>query len=229
MENESKKMINLTKLAKNHLMEDESIKHKILGMLDGNVKEKKVAINGIFLATNMRLFFCNKKESVSFEYNKISAVELVEKKLTSPTISFLYNGDKTGIKFAEQGDIDGFVQFLEIPKIDKMIDFSQLETEQKNEKKTSTTKQIKETKCTCSACGKVWYYGKEESIKNYGEKLESFGASMSNAGKDMMCCTGCLPALFMPQKQEKEVKDLDKCPDCGSKAVNKELVVHNVE
>lgn len=90
-------------------------------------------------------------------------------------------------------------------------------------------KQIKETKCTCSACGKVWFYGKEEAFKNFGEKLENVGNSMSNTGKDMMCCSGCLPALFIPNKQKKEVKDLNQCPECGSKAVKKEVVVHNVE
>lgn len=91
------------------------------------------------------------------------------------------------------------------------------------------TKQIKETKCTCNACGKVWYYGKEEALQNFGEKMESFGSSMSNTGKDMMCCGGCLPALFIPEKQVKEVKDLNRCPECSSKAITKETVVHNVE
>lgn len=90
-------------------------------------------------------------------------------------------------------------------------------------------KQIKETKCTCNACGKVWYYGKEESLKNFGEKLENVGSSMRNTGKDMMCCSGCLPAAFIPNQHEKEVKDLNQCPECSSKAVKKEVVVHNVE
>lgn len=90
-------------------------------------------------------------------------------------------------------------------------------------------KQIKETKCTCNACGKVWYYGKEDVIQNFSDKMGSVGNSMSNAGKDLMCCTGCVPALFIPNKPEKEVKDLDRCPECSSKAVKKEVVVHNVE
>lgn len=90
-------------------------------------------------------------------------------------------------------------------------------------------KKIKETKCTCKACGKVWHYGKEEAFQNLGEKMENFGNSMSNTGKNMMCCSGCLPALFIPEKQEKKIKDLNQCPDCGSKAVKKEVVVHNVE
>jgi len=42
----------------------------------------------------------------------------------------------------------------------------------------------------------------------------------------MMCCTGCVPALFIPNK---EVVNLDKCQKCGSKAVRKETVEHEVQ
>ncbi|HLR58862.1 MAG TPA: hypothetical protein VK094_00090 [Pseudogracilibacillus sp.] len=96
-------------------------------------------------------------------------------------------------------------------------------------KKEKNVRKIKETKCTCNACGNIWYYGKAEKLENTGDKLQSAGNSMSNAGKDMMCCTGCLPALFIPPAEEKKVKDLDQCSDCGSKAVKKEVVEHVVE
>lgn len=90
-------------------------------------------------------------------------------------------------------------------------------------------KKIKETKSTCKACGHIWYYGKDEVTSNFGDKMQNLGSEMSNAGKDVMCCTGCLPALFIPEKKIKQVQDLDKCPKCGSKAVTKEQVVHEVE
>ena len=80
------------------------------------------------------------------------------------------------------------------------------------------SKQIKETKATCQACGNVWFYGKQDQTEN-------FGNAMSNCGKSLMCCSGCWPALFM---HDKDVVDLGKCPKCGSRAVNKEIVVHNV-
>lgn len=104
-------------------------------------------------------------------------------------------------------------------------------SERKLEKKKQEkkTRKIKETKCTCSACENVWYYGKAEEFENMGEKLQSAGDSMSNIGKDMMCCGGCWPALFMPQAEEKKVRDLDQCPNCGSRAVKKEVVEHVVE
>ena len=79
-------------------------------------------------------------------------------------------------------------------------------------------KKITETRCTCRTCGDVWHYGKSD-------ELESAGAAMSNLGKSMMCCGGCLPAAVIP---EKKVVDLGRCPKCGSRAVSKEQVVHEV-
>jgi hypothetical protein len=83
----------------------------------------------------------------------------------------------------------------------------------------NSSKQIKETKCTCAACGNVWYYGKQEM-------LDFTSASLQNEGKAMACCcSGCLPALFIP---DKKAVDPSKCPKCGSRAVHKEDVIHNV-
>jgi len=90
-------------------------------------------------------------------------------------------------------------------------------------------KKIKETKCTCKACNEVWFYGKQEALDNFGERMKNAGNTMSNTGNDMMCCTGCLPAAFIPSKPTNKVKDLNRCPNCGSKAVKKETVVHEVE
>lgn len=226
---ESKKMIKLTDQAKEHLNKDENIEFKVLGAFDGKINGKTVYSNGIFLATDKRLFFYGKKHNHSFNYKDISSVELIEKKMVGPTIIFYDNNDKVSIQFAEQGNLEGFVKFLKHPVFDETGDFSQFAVKQTSRKKTAQVKQIKETKCSCSACGNIWYYGKGEAMENFGEKMENFGKSMSNTGTDMMCCGGCLPALFIPDKQVKEVKDFNKCPECGSKAIKKEIVVHNVE
>lgn len=86
------------------------------------------------------------------------------------------------------------------------------------EKPKPKTRQITETKATCKACGNVWFYGKSDS-------LEQFGNASSNCGKSMMCCT-CSPcAMFIPNQK---VTDLNKCPKCNSKAVNREKVTHDV-
>lgn len=80
-------------------------------------------------------------------------------------------------------------------------------------------KKISETKCTCTACGNIWHYGKSDEMQNVGN-------AMQQAGKSLMCCTGCFPALLIPTKT---VNDLNKCPKCGSKAVKKEKIVHEVD
>src|SRR5664280_2502223 len=80
------------------------------------------------------------------------------------------------------------------------------------------TKSVSETKCTCVACGRVWYYGKLEA-------LDSVSDSLLNVGKNLMACgTCCWPAFFF----DKKVVDYNKCPDCGSKAIRKETVVHEI-
>ena len=85
-------------------------------------------------------------------------------------------------------------------------------------KKNPKTKIITETRHTCNVCGNVWHYGKQEQLQNVGN-------AMSNAGKGMMCCTGCVPAVFIP---DKKVVDLNKCPSCGSKNIRKEQIAHAV-
>ena len=79
-------------------------------------------------------------------------------------------------------------------------------------------KKIRETRVTCTACGSVGHYGK-------AEELESAGAILSNVGKSMMCCTGCVPAVVIP---DKKVVDLNQCQKCGSRAIRKEIVEHEV-
>lgn len=79
-------------------------------------------------------------------------------------------------------------------------------------------KKIRETRVTCSSCGAVSHYGK-------ADELQSTGAALSNAGKSMMCCTGCAPAALIPNQQ---AVDLNKCPKCGSRAISKEIVEHEV-
>ena len=78
---------------------------------------------------------------------------------------------------------------------------------------------IQETRCTCKACGNVWYFGKEEVTVQTANAL-------NNCGKSMMCCTGCAPALLIP---DKPMIDLNQCPKCNSRAVEREVVTHEVD
>jgi DNA-directed RNA polymerase subunit RPC12/RpoP len=79
-------------------------------------------------------------------------------------------------------------------------------------------KKNKGTKCICKACNKVWYFGKEEVREKRSNQLH-------NASKGMMFCSGCFPAVLI---RDKEVKNLNKCSNCGSKAIIKEKIIHNV-
>jgi len=100
----------------------------------------------------------------------------------------------------------------------KTLNTKTKELVKKLEKKPEKPKGIKETKCTCSACGNVWFYGKQE-VQDQKANVAS------NAGKALACCGGCWPALLIPDKQ---IIDLNKCPKCGSKAVKREEVMHHV-
>lgn len=90
-------------------------------------------------------------------------------------------------------------------------------------------KVITETKCTCKGCGNVWYYDKQDERQAKADKMQAVGNEMSNAGKNMMCCGGCLPAAFIPEKEKVKPRDLNVCDKCGSKAVEKETVEHHVD
>lgn len=89
-------------------------------------------------------------------------------------------------------------------------------------------KKITEIKATCKACGNVYYFGKNAEMDYKFKKIDNFGKSLENAGTDMMCCGGCLPAAFAPKKQKDALVDPAKCPKCGSKAITKEKVTHEV-
>ena len=99
---------------------------------------------------------------------------------------------------------------------DEKISFDK--TEPLPKRGSISTKQIQETRCTCLACGKVWHYGKSEVYGNYA-------AMCRNAGKTVSACTCCWPMSYM----SREKTDINKCPSCGSNAVKKEQIVHEVE
>jgi hypothetical protein len=79
------------------------------------------------------------------------------------------------------------------------------------------SKTISETKCTCTACGEVWYFGKREAQQN------ALNAT-SNLGQDLSCCS-CPCLFFWPRTP---VKNLLQCPRCKSLAVSTEVVSHVV-
>ncbi len=78
-------------------------------------------------------------------------------------------------------------------------------------------KMVKETKCTCNSCGKVWYFGKQEQIQEGAR-------AVTTASSACLCpCLGCLSAIF-----GKRPKDFKQCPQCQSKNVTTEEVSYEV-
>lgn len=80
----------------------------------------------------------------------------------------------------------------------------------------SGEKIIYETKVTCQSCGHISYYGKKE-------ELDQISAANHKCMK-MACFCGCNPiAILFP---DKEINDLNRCPQCNSIAIEKEVIKH---
>lgn len=89
-------------------------------------------------------------------------------------------------------------------------------------------RKISETKATCKGCGNVYFYGKTDELQNCASGLSNCGSDLETTSKSAMCCSGCLPAAFIPDSPKQKTINYDKCPRCGSRAVKKEKVVHEV-
>ena len=89
-----------------------------------------------------------------------------------------------------------------------------------SEKEFDPKKHIKEIKCKCNQCGKVWHYLEKE------EKRVKSQIGWSGCGQ-MTCC---LPVqLYSKQeggKWEQELDKFKKCPKCGSHNIKKENVYY---
>ena len=84
---------------------------------------------------------------------------------------------------------------------------------------------VKEIKCKCNECGKVWHYLESEVKKLKDEQTKNACISVSTFG--------CIPsqAYFLgeAQKKEKQAKELNKCPNCGSWNVTKTVIYYKKE
>ena len=77
-------------------------------------------------------------------------------------------------------------------------------------------KHIKEYRCKCNQCGKIWHY-LESDEKRIKKQI------LTNACGQMQCC---LPLQMYSNnernKWEQECDKLNKCPECGSGDISKE-------
>lgn len=111
----SKKMKKLIEHSKAHLDPDEEILHSVLGAYETEILGNDTVRNGVFLATNKRLVFYAKKltgyELESFPYENISSFE-ASKGLMGHALSFFASGNKVKMKWINDGDIEGFLQYV---------------------------------------------------------------------------------------------------------------------
>ncbi len=82
---------------------------------------------------------------------------------------------------------------------------------------TAKTREVKETKCTCQACGNVWFYGSKEAFDAKMASVDKFNKTMLKVG------TGGIAWLFPDNNNPDKI---NKCPKCNSSAIKKESVTH---
>lgn len=88
------------------------------------------------------------------------------------------------------------------------------------------TKTIYETKATCKACGNVWHFGKSNTPVAGGTcgqpQSQNTGCGSPPQKKQSSCCGGGT------QKPAPTAQEGDRCPKCGSAAVEKEIMKYEV-
>jgi len=103
-----------------------------------------------------------------------------------------------------QPRFDAHMALVQKRKDDLHAELQQMSDKQKEKRavaaKRAGCKKEKQTKCNCTSCGNVFYYGQYDEVKNVANVLH-----------------GSLYSL-------NQVKDLGKCPKCGSRAITKKEV-----
>lgn len=95
---------------------------------------------------------------------------------------------------------------------------------QKTQKvKVKKPKTIRETKVTCKACGNIWHYNSWDA---FGNAVDHWDAGTNELNKSCCCCLFFPLGIFAFLAPKKQVKELDRCPKCQSRAVTKEIIEH---
>jgi len=91
----------------------------------------------------------------------------------------------------------------------------------KEERKMRSKGMIKEIKCECNQCGKVWHYLEEDE-----KKLRS--QATNNALLGCSFCCNPIGALFSNKSidLQRELDKMKKCPSCNSADITKTMIYH---
>lgn len=139
----NKKISKQLKFANEHLEPGEKIIEGVFGAYETKSLGSDTVKNGIFLATDRRLFFYGKRtfgfDSESFPYSNISSIEF-GKKAMGYTLSFYASGNKVNMKWINSGDVSSLVEYVKVKMNEKNNhNFSA-------EKKATAVEQVKEMK-----------------------------------------------------------------------------------
>lgn len=103
-----------------------------------------------------------------------------------------------------QPRLDAQMVRIQKNKDDLHAELQQMRDKQKEKRavaaKRAGCKKEKQTKCNCTSCGNIFYYGQYDEVKNVANVFH-----------------GSLYSL-------NQVKDLGQCPKCGSRAITKKEV-----
>ncbi|MNB67242.1 hypothetical protein D3C81_309200 [compost metagenome] len=110
------KIDKLVNEALNHLEAGEKNIAAVMGAYECKIMGKDTLRNGVFLATDRRIFFYGKKmfgfDAESFPYSNISSYEF-GKGAMGRTISFFASGNKVRMKWINIGEVDSFMSVIQ--------------------------------------------------------------------------------------------------------------------
>lgn len=145
MSKKSKKHIKFIEHAKDLLDNNEEILYSVFGAYETEMLGQDTIRNGIFLATNKRLFFYGKKltgyNSESFPYSNISSFE-ASKNLMGYQFKFFASGNKVTIKWISEGDIEDFISYVRNNSGKQDNDTSNVNTQSNNKSIASELREL---------------------------------------------------------------------------------------
>jgi len=82
-----------------------------------------------------------------------------------------------------------------------------------------------EYRCTCKQCSHVWHYTKSDEKEQKSLQKQAKGLQIEEAGRLITPFSSQKKAMQNLQRQQlvqSQTKELDRCPNCGSRKIKKE-------
>jgi len=82
-----------------------------------------------------------------------------------------------------------------------------------------------EYRCTCKQCSHVWHYTKSDEKEQKSLQKQAKGLQLEEAGRLITPFSSQKKAMQNLQRQQlvqSQTKELDRCPNCGSRKIKKE-------